>query len=67
MEWVFKWLKIALLIGLCILMILIKAGVGPGFVDSMFEISPGYNTVGFLADHKQPAIAGTGGRILTVW
>lgn len=26
MEWVFKWLKIALLVGVCILMICIKAG-----------------------------------------
>ncbi|KAL9031617.1 MAG: hypothetical protein Q9196_000374 [Gyalolechia fulgens] len=26
MEWVFKWLKIALLVGLCVLMICIKAG-----------------------------------------
>jgi len=26
MEWIFKWLKIALLLGLCILMVLIKAG-----------------------------------------
>ncbi|KAI4181866.1 MAG: hypothetical protein LQ348_004949 [Seirophora lacunosa] len=67
MEWVFKWLKIALLIGLCILMILIRAGVGPGKVDSKFEISPGYSPTGFFADRYQAAIPGTGGRILAVW
>ncbi|KAL8961745.1 MAG: hypothetical protein Q9193_001743 [Seirophora villosa] len=58
---------IALLIGLCILMILIRAGVGPGKVDSKFEISPGYSPTGFFADRYQAAIPGTGGRILAVW
>ncbi|KAI4130090.1 MAG: hypothetical protein LQ338_001942 [Usnochroma carphineum] len=83
MEWVFKWLKIALLLGLCILMILIKAGVGPGYVDSSelrlpelskrptdpldFEIGPGYSPKAFLAIAKKAAISGTGGRILAVW
>ncbi|KAI4218845.1 MAG: hypothetical protein L6R36_008721, partial [Xanthoria steineri] len=67
MEWVFKWLKIALILGLILLMILIKAGVGPGRVDSNFEISPGYKSTGFLENDKQPAIPGTGGRILAVW
>ncbi|KAL8738318.1 MAG: hypothetical protein Q9181_000861 [Wetmoreana brouardii] len=66
MEWVFKWLKIALLLGLCILMIIIKAGVGSGRVDSKFEISPGYSPTGFLAG-QAPSIPGTGGRILMVW
>ncbi|KAL9599700.1 MAG: hypothetical protein Q9219_003688 [cf. Caloplaca sp. 3 TL-2023] len=67
MEWVFKWLKIAILIGLCLLMILIRAGVGPNPVDSNFEISPGYSPTGFLVDSKVPTIPGTGGRILAVW
>ncbi|KAI4288384.1 MAG: hypothetical protein L6R35_002346 [Caloplaca aegaea] len=67
MEWVFKWLKIALLIGVCILMMLIRAGVGPGKVDSNFEISPGFSPTGFFADRYQAAIPGTGGRILAVW
>ncbi|KAL9015625.1 MAG: hypothetical protein Q9185_006982 [Variospora sp. 1 TL-2023] len=67
MEWVFKWLKIALLMGVCILMILIRAGVGPGKVDSNFEISPGFSPTGFFADRYQAAIPGTGGRILAVW
>ncbi|KAL8704701.1 MAG: hypothetical protein Q9201_002163 [Fulgogasparrea decipioides] len=66
MEWVFKWLKIALLLGLCILMIIIKAGVGSGRVDSKFEISPGYSPTGFIAG-QAPSIPGTGGRILMVW
>ncbi|KAL8951015.1 MAG: hypothetical protein Q9222_002991 [Ikaeria aurantiellina] len=67
MEWVFKWLKITMLVGISILMICIKAGVGPGRVDSNFELSPGYKSNGFFANDKQPAVAGTGGRILTVW
>ncbi|KAL8686801.1 MAG: hypothetical protein Q9218_006857 [Villophora microphyllina] len=66
MEWVFKWLKIALLLGSCVLMILIRAGVGSGKVDSNYVISPGYKSTGFLAGDKA-AIGGTGGRILTVW
>ncbi|KAL9028096.1 MAG: hypothetical protein Q9180_007225 [Flavoplaca navasiana] len=32
-----------------------------------FEISPGYKPTGFLENDKQPAIPGTGGRILAVW
>ncbi|KAL8648294.1 MAG: hypothetical protein Q9210_005069 [Variospora velana] len=67
MEWVFKWIKIALLIGVSILMILIRAGVGSGEVDSNFEISPGFSPIGFFADRYQAAIPGTGGRILAVW
>ncbi|KAL8627765.1 hypothetical protein Q9189_006534 [Teloschistes chrysophthalmus] len=66
MEWVFKWLKIALLLGCIILMILIRAGVGPGKVDGNYAISPGFRPTGFLAG-DQPAIGGTGGRILMVW
>ncbi|KAL8868785.1 MAG: hypothetical protein Q9174_004756, partial [Haloplaca sp. 1 TL-2023] len=66
MEWVFKWLKICIILGLVILMIAIKAGAGPGYVDSKFEISPGYNPPGFLAG-DEPAIGGTRGRILMVW
>ncbi|KAL8732602.1 MAG: hypothetical protein Q9166_002575 [cf. Caloplaca sp. 2 TL-2023] len=59
MEWVFKWLKIALLVGSILLMILIRAGD--------YEISPGYKSTAFFANDKIPAIAGTGGRILAVW
>ena len=66
MEWAFKWLKICILLGMMILMIAIKAGVGPGRVDHNFEISPGYNPTGFLAGDKA-AIGGTRGRILMVW
>ena len=32
-----------------------------------YEISPGYKPTGFLENDKQPAIPGTGGRILAVW
>ncbi|KAL8899594.1 MAG: hypothetical protein Q9207_006116, partial [Kuettlingeria erythrocarpa] len=67
MEWVFKWCKIALLLGLCILMIATRAGVGPGEVDSNFEIAPGYSPIGFFSRDDTPAISGTGGRILAVW
>ncbi|KAL8681430.1 MAG: hypothetical protein Q9186_002435 [Xanthomendoza sp. 1 TL-2023] len=67
MEWVFKWLKISLLVGLILLMIMIKAGVGPGKVDSNYEISPGYKSTGFSFSDKIPTISGTGGRILAVW
>ncbi|CAF9921060.1 MAG: Cationic amino acid transporter 2 [Heterodermia speciosa] len=77
MEWVFKWMKILLLVALCIVMIAIKAGAGSGRdrrVDSKFEISPGYSPTGFFAkagtssvDRDQVAILGTGGRILAVW
>lgn len=74
MEWIFKWLKILLLVALCALMIAIKAGVGPGKVDSNYEISPGYSSTGFFAvantssvDKSRVAISGTGGRILAVW
>ncbi|KAL8664374.1 MAG: hypothetical protein Q9202_003063 [Teloschistes flavicans] len=66
MEWVFKWLKIAILIGSIILMILIRAGIGPGKVDGNYGISPGYKPTGFFAGDKA-AIGGTGGRILMVW
>ena len=101
MEWVFKWLKIALLIGLILLMILIRAGGVSEVVihtdvtanrvwqqsdlarwtavcDCVanvrgqanlldYEISPGYKSTGFFVNDKQPAIPGTGGRILAVW
>ncbi|KAL9608804.1 MAG: hypothetical protein Q9167_006377 [Letrouitia subvulpina] len=74
LEWGFKWCKILLLTGLCILMIAIKAGVGPGRVDSKYEISPGFNSTGFFKstdsasfDPASVAIPGTGGRFLAVW
>ncbi|KAL8639556.1 MAG: hypothetical protein Q9228_003420 [Teloschistes exilis] len=66
MEWVFKWLKIALLLGCIILMVLVRAGVGPDKVNGNYGISPGFRPTGFLAG-DQPAIGGTGGRILMVW
>lgn len=37
MEWVFKWLKILLTLGLCILMIIIKAG-GQSFHLAAFSL-----------------------------
>ncbi|CAD6592054.1 MAG: Cationic amino acid transporter 2 [Alectoria sarmentosa] len=67
LEWTFKWVKILLILLICISMIAIKAGAGPKPIHSNFEISPGYNSTGFFEDGSTVAIPGTGGRIMAVW
>jgi len=78
LEWAFKWVKIFLIVLLCITMIAIKAGAGPKKVASgTFEIAKGYSPTGFFdflgristrpdMYHAVP-IVGVGGRILAVW
>ena len=77
MEWGFKWLKILLILLVCVAMIAIKAGAGPDAVHGDFQISPGYSSTGFYQNGTEistlPTIQsdvplpGTGGRILAVW
>ena len=77
MEWCFKWLKILLILLVCIVMIAIKAGAGPNEVHGKFQIGPGYSSTGFFQNgteistlptiQSDVALPGTGGRILAVW
>lgn len=67
LEWTFKWIKILLILLVCVSMIAIKAGAGPKPIHSNFEISPGYNSTGFFEDGTTVGIPGTGGRIMAVW
>ncbi|KAL6718445.1 hypothetical protein ACLMJK_004535 [Lecanora helva] len=78
LEWCFKHIKIFLILFLCITMIAIKIGAGPKPVQSgSYTLAPGYTTNGFYKVNgtistspeaiSKVAIAGTGGRILTVW
>ena len=77
MEWGFKWLKILLILLVCIVMIAIKAGAGPDKVHGNFQIGPGYSSTGFFQNgteistlpnfQSDVALPGTGGRILAVW
>ncbi|KAM0799999.1 amino acid permease/ SLC12A domain-containing protein [Usnea florida] len=62
LEWIFKWVKILLILLVCISMVAVKAGV-----EADFEISPGYNSTGFFENSHTVAIPGTGGRIMAVW
>ncbi|KAK0508794.1 hypothetical protein JMJ35_009070 [Cladonia borealis] len=77
MEWGFKWLKILLILLVCVVMIAIKAGAGPDAVHGKFQIGPGYSSTAFFQNGTEistlPTIQsdvplpGTGGRILAVW
>ena len=77
MEWVFKWLKILLILLVCIVSIAIKAGAGPNEVHGNFQIGPGYSSTAFFQNgtkistlptiQSDVALPGTGGRILAVW
>ena len=77
MEWVFKWMKILLILLVCIVMIAIKAGAGPNDVPGDFRISEGYSSTGSFRNgtnistlptvQSEVPLPGTGGRILAVW
>lgn len=77
MEWVFKWLKILLILLVCIVMIAIKAGAGPKDVHGNFQIAEGYSSTAYFRNgtnistlptvQSDVALPGTGGRILSVW
>ena len=77
MESVFKWLKILLILLVCIVMIAIKAGAGPKDVHGYFHIAEGYSPTGYFrigtnistlpTVQLDVPLPGTGGTILTVW
>lgn len=67
LEWVFKWLKIILIIIVCVTMIAVKAGAASTTPQTRFELAPGYSSTAFSEDGNDVAIDGTGGRILAVW
>ncbi|MCJ1461909.1 hypothetical protein MMC07_000508 [Pseudocyphellaria aurata] len=75
LEWAFKWFKILLIIGLCLVMIAILVGAGTGTVVRNYKLAPGWNPKGYNQTDPEkypthqtdPVIFGIGGKILSVW
>ncbi|KAM0799181.1 amino acid permease/ SLC12A domain-containing protein [Usnea florida] len=81
LEWGFKWVKILLIILVCVTMVAIKAGAGSKPIESgRYELSEGYSPTGFFRSpvsnvtvstlptgQSDVPIKGTGGQVLAVW
>ncbi|KAI9700276.1 MAG: Cationic amino acid transporter 2 [Candelina mexicana] len=73
-EWVVKWFKLILVLGLDILMISINLGAGPKgeyiggrYFSSEYRFTPGFSDTHIDDPHQKVDIQGGGGVLLALW